>query len=282
MRLAVLRLSIATVWVLTAATLASTATSDLDLSIGGLPQVQEGMAVALGPISVLRNEAYAVGYSKERLSPLWACYRVFATRQEGATPDNGWNVDWRADAGVRRSDFYHTGFELSHMAPKAAIYHCYGDDALKETFLMSNATPQLAEFNNGIWRELENLVREHLSVAFEEVWIITGPVFDDTNGRTFLTKDEEHRDESQMPVEIPDAFYKIIIDDLGGEIRALGFVFDHFPSSASGGGGSAEDRLIGGLRSIRAIEEMTGLDFLALLDEEVQAALEETCATDLW
>ena len=83
------------------------------------------------------------------------------------------------------------------------MYHCYGDAALYDTYVLSNATPQLKQFNNGPWKALEKLVREDYSIRFEEIWIFTGPIFDDSNGRLYLQKDEANSSLPQNAVEIP-------------------------------------------------------------------------------
>lgn len=49
---------------------------------------------------------------------------------------------------------------------------------------------------------------------FEEVWIISGPVYDD------------HREELKSGLEIPDAFFKIFLDEQSGKPRVMAFMID--------------------------------------------------------
>jgi endonuclease G len=161
------------------------------------------------------------------------------------------------------------------------MYHCYGWTAVYDSFLLSNASPQLKSFNGGIWKHLETLVRNDYSSSLGEVWVITGPIFDDSNGQQYLSKDVDHACCQQKLVEIPDAFYKIIIAELEGEVRALAFIIKHFEDYGYSQGGSTVERLSGLLFSIDEIEEATGLDFLSELDDTLEDDLEREPAT-MW
>jgi len=255
---------------------------ECDPVFGNTPLVQESTTVITGDVPVLLNRTYVVGYGEDRMNPLWVSYRIYSVAQVGSAPSHGWRIDCRTGARVSDADYKYTGYQRGHMAPKSAIYHCYGADAVDDTFQLSNASPQLGELNNGPWGDLEDLVRENYSFSCDEVWIIAGPIFDDSNGQEYLTKDTEHNDSSQKPVEIPDAFYKIIIDVLDGEVRTLPFLMDHSEGYGYGVSTSIVGRLSGFLVSIDEIERRTGLEFFWDLDETTQADLESDPALGMW
>ena len=70
-------------------------------------------------------------------------------------------------------------------------------EAMEETFLMSNISPQLPVFNRGIWKSLEKLVRDWGEK--ERIYIVTGPVFKDNKGKIGRTG-----------VTVPGFFYKVV------------------------------------------------------------------------
>jgi len=249
---------------------------------GGLPLVSSSGAGEPESFTILDNTTYVVGYSDARMNPLWVCYRVYDVAQVGPAPRYSWRIDRRTTVRVSDNDYTHTGFQRGHMAPKSAMYHCYGSSAARDTFVLSNACPQLGEFNNGPWGDLEDLVRGNYSIVLDEVWVITGPIFDDTDGQDFLAKDVEHESWQQKLVEIPDAFYKIIIDELDGEVRALAFIIDHSEGYGYGQGDSIVERLSGFLVSIDQIESATGLDFLSELDDTLENDLEREPEETMW
>ena len=255
---------------------------DCDPVYGSYPKVQSSTALVGGAAPILVNRTYVIGYGEARMNPLWVCYRIYGVLQTGSAPDHGWRIDGRTEARVSDRDYTHTGYQRGHMAPRSAMYHCYGADAVYDTFQLSNACPQLAEFNNGPWGDLEDRIRSNYALLFEEVWVIAGPIFDDTNGQEYLTKDAEHCSSPQKPVQIPDAFYKIIIDVLDGEIRTLAFIMDHSEGYGYGEGNSIVARLSGFLVSIDEIEARTGLDFLWDLEDTVEDALESVAANAMW
>ena len=255
--------------------------TDCNPFFGGLPLVSSSGPVATESLTVIENRTYVVGYSDARMNPLWVCYRVYDVAQVGPAPSYSWRIDHRTTAKVADNDYKYTGFQRGHMAPKSAMYHCYGSSAVRDTFVLSNACPQLGEFNNGPWGDLEDLVRGNYSILLDEVWVITGPIFDDRNGQDFLSKDVEHACCQQKLVEIPDAFYKIIIDELDGEVRALAFIIGHSEGYEYGQGDSIVERLSGFLFNIDQIEAATGLDFLSELEDTLEYDLEREPAT-MW
>jgi endonuclease G len=255
---------------------------DCDPVYGSYPAIQPSTALISGVVPILVNRTYVAGYGEVRMNPLWVCYRVYSIAQVGTAPSHGWRIDGRTEARVSDNDYKYTGYQRGHMAPKSAMYHCYGATAVYDTFQLSNACPQLGELNNGPWGDLEDLIRENYSISCDEVWIIAGPIFDDSNGQGHLAKDAEHCSLPQKSIEIPDAFYKIIIDEEDGEIRILAFIMDHSEGYGYGEGDSIPGRLSGFLVSIDEIEDATGLDFFAWMDEAAQHNLESDSAEMMW
>jgi endonuclease G len=241
---------------------------------GSYPNIQPLTTLITGAVPTLVNRTYVVGYSETRMNPLWVCYRIYDVAPVGTAPTHGWRIDARTEARVSDNDYKYTDYQRGHIAPKSAMYHCYGADAVYDTFQLSNASPQLGDLNNGPWGDLEDLVRENYSITCDEVWIIAGPIFDDSNGQAYLTKDAAHCGTPQKPIEIPDAFYKIVIDVLDGDVRTLAFVIDHSETYGYGEGSSIPERLSGFLVSIDDIEDRTGLDFFWEMDDTLEAVLE--------
>ncbi len=75
-------------------------------------------------------------------------------------------------------------------------------------------------------------------------------------------------------VDIPAAFYRIILDEENGQPRVLAFIA---PQTATG-----HEPLAQFLTSVREIERQTGLDFCPELSKEVQDRIETVQAERLW
>jgi endonuclease G len=228
--------------------------SPYTLCYGGFP---------LGSIDeVLSNEGYFVGYSDARKNPLWVCYRVFAVLNPVSHQrPSRFKGDTRTTAQVSHDDYTNSGYDRGHMAPNATINYCYGRDAQLETFYMSNVCPQAPTLNRGIWVKLEATVRDWAN-AFEEVWVFTGPIFDN------------EVDTIASGIEIPDAFYKIIIDEVNGSPRAIAFLI---PQEVPPG-----MELNSYLTSVDTVEQMAGFDFLWNIADPIEEVIESQIPTELW
>lgn len=82
-----------------------------------------------------------------------------------------------------------------------------------------NASPQAAELNQGPWLHLENYSAA-ASNKYRSVWIVDGPIFDPSTPHLTIG------DPGEVPVEIPDAFFKIIINESPLGISTLAFIFE--------------------------------------------------------
>lgn len=74
-------------------------------------------------------------------------------------------------------NFEKSGFDRGHLAPSAN--HDELEIQNSETFLLSNMSPQVPEFNRGKWRQLEEAVRTlDADKNTLETYVLTAPVFD--------------------------------------------------------------------------------------------------------
>lgn len=225
------------------------------------PHFYAGMPVDVsypGDLRILKNIGFVVGYDENRKNPAWVCYRVFRDDiEKGPKRPSRFSVDERTASKVSHDDYTNSGFDRGHMAPNWAIALRYGVDAQTETFLMSNVVPQKPNLNQGPWRELEEDVAKIYGNQLEEVWVITGPIYDDAVERLV------------SGVEIPDSYYKIIVDQLpSGEVRVMAFEMPQEIDRRA----KYEDYGV----SVNSIEKNTGLDFLSELEDELEVRIEET------
>ncbi len=221
-----------------------------------------GYPVQKDDLTLLENEGYIVGYSETLRNPLWVAYRIFDVSTLDSGSRSSFRIDHRTEAKVSARAYSGSGYDRGHMAPNYAIATRYGADGQRETFLMSNIIPQRPHVNRHIWKDLEMRVAKRYGRYFGEVWVITGPVFEEPVKRL------------SSGVAIPSSYYKIMVDETGGKLRAKAFlVAKNCPPYT---------RIKTQLVSIDDLEVLTGLDFFPGLSEEAQTALETKPATRLW
>lgn len=216
----------------------------------------------------LANTGYLVGYADELASPLWAAYRM---QDISPLPDSGerpesFEVDRRTIARVESSAYTNTGFNRGHLAPNYAISTRYGEAAQRETFLMSNVMPQKHGLNAGLWKQLELRAATSYPARFGEIWVLCGPVFDQSLTRLPGT--------NRRGPALPEACYMILVDESDNRVRALAFLFPQDPAPYSD--------LSDYLTTIDEIERRTGLDFLAALPDATEIELESRPASRVW
>ncbi|MGE5356423.1 MAG: DNA/RNA non-specific endonuclease [Deltaproteobacteria bacterium] len=158
-------------------------------------------------------------------------------------------------------DYSGSGYTRGHLAPAADM--AFNEVAMKESFLMSNISPQKKEFNNGIWNELEEHTR-NWAWKNDRVFIVTGPVLNKEITR-FIGKNR---------VGVPDLFFKIILDADDPERKAIGFILPNELST---------EPLSKYAVSIDSIEALTGIDFFPdFFTPGEQVKLESGFDLSLW
>lgn len=215
-------------------------------------------------VRLLTNTGYAAGYSDAMKNPVWIAYRLFDLPEltpPGERPEN-FNVDKRTFAQVRSSDYTGSGYDRGHLAPNYGIALCYGREAQEETFLMSNIIPQKHGLNAGPWKEMEMKAAVNYPARFQEIWIIAGPVFGPSPAAT------------KGGIPIPEACYKIMIDETGGKLRVQAFLM---PQDIPEG---AEPKHF--LTSVDEIEKRVSIDFLTALDDKAENELEARIPSSIW
>jgi endonuclease G len=241
------------------------APGDNSIVYGGTPRPLGGGAGEDGAAQrVLVNRAYVVGYSDALAAPRWAAYRVADLDKiptPPARPDK-FETDRRTAARVASDDYTGSGYDRGHLAPNYAIATRHGAAAQRETFLMSNIVPQRHALNGGLWRELEEKIATSWPARYGEVWVIVGPVFG-ANPRRL-----------RGGVAVPEAFFKIVIDEHEGKLRTLALLV---PQETPAG---ADPESF--LTSVAEIQRRTGLDFLSELDDAAERQVEAQRAARVW
>ncbi|MDD5036911.1 MAG: DNA/RNA non-specific endonuclease [Methylococcaceae bacterium] len=229
----------------------------------GLPQVTDWK----NPMTwnrTLRNHGFLVGYSDLRGNPLWVTYALTPPPADAPRLKRPahFSTDWRGINRVSHEDYTKGGYDRGHMAPNHAISTVYGREGQLDTFLMTNVTPQKANLNEKLWERLEELELDQYAKQFGRIWVVTGPIFDPPLERM----------RSSWRVEIPDAFYKIIVAPEAKKM--LAFIM---PQTVRG-----DEPLDHYLTSVDAIEKRTGLDFFQELDDPTENRLEAEVDPESW
>jgi DNA/RNA endonuclease G (NUC1) len=149
-----------------------------------------------------------------------------------------------------------------------------GKNAEWNTHTVLNAVPQRANFNGGIWRDLEDKTA-HWADTFGTVWIITGRIFYSNSFGNIKRIGEPSKNE--MQIAVPDALFKIVVRETDANLKTLAFIYDQDVAKRTGD--QPYDHKPHAV-SINQIEKLTGFDFV--LPDADNPAIESKVNRTLW
>uniref|UniRef100_A0A1I7VHG7 Endonuclease n=1 Tax=Loa loa TaxID=7209 RepID=A0A1I7VHG7_LOALO len=104
-----------------------------------------------------------------------------------------------------------SGYDRGHLA--AAGNHRQSQNAIDQTFLLSNMAPQVGKgFNRGKWNELEKHIRK-LARKQKNVYVCTGPLFLpklEKDGSLFI----KYKVVGRNNIAVPTHFFKVVLVEL--------------------------------------------------------------------
>lgn len=211
--------------------------------------------------------------------PEWVSYELRAQPAGlGTAPDrpSPWIHDHAlACAGIAPTDesYKHSGYSRGHLCMKHHAWRL-GADADWNSHITFNAGPQPQTMNGGAWLALE-LLTSAWADRYGVVWITCGPI---VYGKT---ASEWIGDDGEIPVAVPDAYFKIVAKESGDPDRpdVLAFII---PLHGVGDFASADHDMLPYLTSVDIVETLTGLDFLTSVPDSVEREIERVVQVELW
>lgn len=220
-----------------------------------------------------RHKNYSLSYSEEDEQAEWVAYELTREEVNGKLErKEGFDEDPAITTkSASPSDYQNSGYDRGHLAPAADMK--FDETAMEECFYMSNVSPQVKEFNNGVWNDLEMQTRAWTR-KYGTIYVVTGPVLpkDSKNARKMYAS--ERGKDYKTNVTVPSHFYKILFDfTKKGKEKMLAFVIPnqdtHMPFTTF-------------VTSVDEVEKVTGIDFFTNLDEEVERRCESRSDLTKW
>jgi endonuclease G, mitochondrial len=210
---------------------------------------------------IISHTGYSFLYNEKHEQATWVAYEL--TKKETAKlvkRKNNFIPDPDVKTGTADDiDYEGSGYDKGHLAPAADM--CWSESSMEESFYFSNMSPQEPGFNRGIWKKLEEQVR-NWAIAYNSVYIVTGPVLSD--GLPVIGPDK---------VSVPKYYYKVILDYTGPETKGIGFII---PNSGS------NQPLQKYAVSIDSVEKFTGIDFFPALPDNEERLIESNLCIKCW
>jgi len=210
--------------------------------------------------TMLRYSAFVVHFNGTRGIANCASYELTANELNGAAERSG---DFLPDTGVKGcpspADYAGSGYDRGHLVPAADLK--WNEQAMRQSFRLTNVGPMHKALNEGGWAKLEEKVREWTS-RDSALLVFTGPVVSESD--TTLASGR---------VTVPSAYYKVIMAPCVRPVRVIAFIY---PNGHCGG------RLRQYAVSVDEVERRTGLDFFPTLPTSEQQRLEAAVNLEAW
>lgn len=235
----------------------------------GLPALQPGD-------ELVKHAAYTLAYAGKFEQARWVAHIILPDVIKGTVfRTNDFRVDEKVKSGSAvEADYFLKkvkadstveydgfGYDRGHLAPSADFR--WSRIALSESYYYSNMSPQLADFNRGVWGDLEDAVRGYMySHPTTELYVVTGPVL--KPGLPVIER-------GVNKVSIPEQYFKVVADLTNK--KAIAFLM---PNRA------ITEPLKNFATSINEIEKLTNLDFFNKLPLPLQEQLESQADATAW
>ncbi len=204
---------------------------------------------------------YTVCYREPYEQPEWAAYTLTPEKLvKNASRGDNFRSDPEITTGsADLADYRGSGYDRGHLAPAADM--SYSEEAMSDSFYLSNMSPQVGSFNRGIWAKAEAYVRSQAE-KYDITYVVTGPV---------LNEEPDHYSTIGInKVSVPEYYYKVALFVRYSESEAP--VMDTWAILIPNQKGLQD--LSEYYVSIDQIEEVTGLDLFYLLDDEIEELIE--------
>jgi len=210
---------------------------------------------------IVKHNYYSLSYNEKYEQAEWVAYELKKNYVRSSNFKRPYfiedpkvktgSADWR--------NYKKSGYDKGHLCPAGDME--FEINAYNDPFFPSNISPQIHEFNGGIWNRLEQKVR-YWATKYDGVYVITGGVLE-SNLNTI----------GQEKVFVPNYFYKILLDNSNGEYKMIAFLV---PNEKS------DKPLYSFVVSVDTIEKMTGIDFFPDLPDSNENHLESSLNLSSW
>ena len=212
--------------------------------------------------AILQRMGYTVSYNEDWRIPNWVAWHLTSDRLTGPAQRKGipFSPDTEAPGvQVDTHDYARSGYDRGHLCP--AGDNKWSQQAMEESFLLTNICPQAPSLNRGDWNEMEIQCRKWAE-QYGDIYIVAGPIL--YRG--------QHKHIGQHRVTVPEAFFKVVLC-MKGKTKAIGFIYKN------GDGNRPKGDYV---NTVDEVERITGIDFFPSLPDDIEQRVETKADLDEW
>jgi len=221
---------------------------------------------------------YSVEWDTDIHAQRWSCYTLYSdinwksgqnvTRYRPGTStyltsDSQYPNDPLLDSKYQfTSDSYRSsGYDHGHICPSADRLR--STDCNYQTFFMTNMQPQGHTFNEGVWGNMEDQLRQWAN-RHDKLYICKGGTIENIEGKTDYIVKTLGSGINKIPV--PRYFFMAVLAQTGSTYKAIGFWINQTSYSST----QPKDYAI----NIQTLQKNTGIDFFVNLPDDIENEVE--------
>ncbi len=202
---------------------------------------------------ILQHEGFTISYNPKYKQANWVAYRLIGEDMNVTIKrTNKFTADPSYPACATHSDYSKSGYDRGHLFPAGSAWTT---SIMEQSFYYTNMSPQIPEFNRGVWKKIEETVRKW-ALAYDTVYVVTGCVLH--AGLPYIGNS----------VSVPEYFYKLVLVYKQDRKQAIVFYIRNEKSETT----SFHSYLI----PVNGLEEKLGMDFCIALPDAIEEEIEQS------
>lgn len=223
---------------------------------------------------------YSVLYDKTRNHSRWIAYRFdkATSRVQTGRKDYSERPQYPRDPLLKKEnalpdDLGFSGYDHGHLCASAERY--FSAEANKQTFYMTDMSPQTGSFNQSYWTIYEKFlysIARDGRTAPDTLYVVKGGTITEDKIINSFTS-------GSYRIPVPKYYFVACLAFKGGAYSAIGFWVEHKTPASRG---TDQQELLKHAVSIDELERLTGFDFFCNLPDKAEKIIEGSYSPSWW
>ncbi|OQX98402.1 MAG: hypothetical protein B6I24_05435 [Bacteroidetes bacterium 4572_128] len=190
---------------------------------------------------IIKYSGFHLSYNEKHEQANWVIYSITKNKLKNSSikRENNFYEIKNNITSATKNDYEKSGYDRGHLAPSKDMQ--WSKKSMQESFCMTNISPQKPKFNRGIWKKLENKIRD-FALENDSIYVITGGILN----KKISKKIGENK------VSVPKYYFKVILDVSPPTYKGIAFLLKNKKS---------KKKISKFALSIDELEEKIGIDF---------------------
>lgn len=229
---------------------------------------------------------YELEYDKTKLHSRWVAFRFdndTRTKSVGRSPEPFMDDPSLSSSFYIGSNGFSRGYDRGHLC--ASNDRLYDSIANRQTFYMTNMSPQLSSFNQGYWVTLESRIQDlargseklgYGKMFADTLYVVKGGTIKDNQILSYITRSNGRK------VPIPKYYYMALLKVKNGVYSSIAFWMEHKEYGYTNSNKAPLSEIMKHAISVNELEKLTGIDFFPNLPDAAEEKIEDQKNTSAW